>query len=166
MGLCRACLGVCHLSWHLGCHAACHCAPLLLLVQGLEWICSLLDTSALLSLFSRDLQGTPRPAQSRGLLKQSPMERSSKHHVQTGKGPAQVQRSLAPFQCLACSPGPRMDLCTHRTAGGAAPGQGRRHRRGLAAGRVLQADSGTGSHTGKAGLHHGRLIGVWRKTSC
>lgn len=166
-GLCRACLGGCHLTWHMGCYAAFHSAPLLLLVQGPGYVCLLPDTSALLPLIAWNLQGTPQPAQSRGLLTQSPKERSSKCHVGTGQGPEQAQRSLTASQCLTCCPAPRMEPCTPSAAGWAAPGQERRHGGKLTAGRRLQAGSGTGSgrHTDKAGLQGGRLIGVWWKTS-
>lgn len=110
------------------------------------------------------LQGTPQPAQSRGLLKQSTKEGSSKCHVGTGQGPEQAQRSLAASPLL---PWPRDGALHSSAAGWAAPRQERRHGSGLATGRRLQAGSGTGSgrHTDKARLHCGRLIGVCWKTS-
>lgn len=116
-GLCRACLRGCHPAWHLGCRAACCCAPLLLLIQGLGWICPLSDTSALLPLISWDLQGTPQPAQSRGLLKKNFKEGNSKLHVGTGEGPAQARRFPAASQRLACFPGSRMEPCIRRAVG-------------------------------------------------
>lgn len=109
-GLCRARLGGCHPAWHLGCHAACCCAPLLLLVQGLGWICPLWDTSPLLPLVSWDLQGTPQLSQTRELLKQSPKEGRSKCHVRTSEGPAQARASPTASRCLACSLSPGMEL--------------------------------------------------------